>query len=266
MIFTNLLSNMVVLTLHSTILTNTPAFQEYAFREMFSSATNMSVRWKLDLPSPLTTNMVTDFHAVAYPSGIGGEIVLSNRFAFSWMYGGLPNFDDKPYLITKGLTPDVKINDAILEQWMNATNYLTMDKAQKIAELAMLKIGLPLNKLGFDSPQQKEQRHYTWKDGKVYPLPYYEFYWDTDKGYCNVHVSGIVSNVIHLHFTGYPYLRFEMPTNYFEMLGLPTNAVFVHHYPALPNQPPRYELRETDGVLLKTNISTSFVPPKKLAR
>jgi hypothetical protein len=53
MIITNLLANMVVLTLHSTIPTNTPAFQEYAFREMFGQSSNMIVSWNLDLPRPI---------------------------------------------------------------------------------------------------------------------------------------------------------------------------------------------------------------------
>ena len=86
MIFTNLLTNMVVLTLHNTIPTNTPAFQEYAFREMFSQASNMIVSWNLDLPRPITTNMVTDFHAAADSLGPEGIIVFSNRFVFSWLY------------------------------------------------------------------------------------------------------------------------------------------------------------------------------------
>jgi hypothetical protein len=66
MIIINLLTNMIVLTLQSTIPTNTPAFREYAFHEMFSHASTMVVGWNLELPRPITTNMVTDFHSVAH--------------------------------------------------------------------------------------------------------------------------------------------------------------------------------------------------------
>jgi hypothetical protein len=244
MIITNLLANMVVLTLHSTIPTNTPAFQEYAFREMFSQSSNMIVSWNLDLPRPITTNMVTDFHADADRLGPQGLITFSNRFIFSWLYSGAPTFNDKPYNIMSALTPDVEMNDAMLEKWMRATNLLTMNKAEKIAEMAIKSVNVSMYKLDFKKPKHKWQRRYEWKDGKVYPLPYYEFRWDTYKGYCEVDVSGITHNVSHFAFLGYPYLQFQRPTNYFEMLGLPTNAVFVHPFYTPPGQPQRYELRE----------------------
>ena len=96
-IITNLLANMVVLTMQSTIPTNTPAFQRYAFNEMFHHATNMAISWNLDLSSPIATNAVTAFHAVADQGGASGDIVLSNRFYFQWWYGGLPSFNDQIY-------------------------------------------------------------------------------------------------------------------------------------------------------------------------
>jgi hypothetical protein len=244
MIITNLLANMVVLTLHSTIPTNTPVFQEYAFREMFGQSSNMIVSWNLDLPCPITTNMVTDFHAAADSLGPQGLIVFSNRFYFSWLYSGVPTFSDKNYDIARALTPDVETNDAVLEEWMHATNLLTMETAQHVAESAMKSIGLPLDKLGFKRPTQAHQRKYEWKDGKIYPLPYYEFRWETDNGYCSVNISGIHSNIVYFFFMGHPYLQFQKPTNYFEMLGLPTNAVFVHPMFTPPGQPQKYEIRE----------------------
>jgi hypothetical protein len=241
---TNLLANMVVIGTTSIIQTNTQQFQDYAFLEMFSHATNMITSWNLDFPRPIATNAVTDFKAVAYPGGVGGNIVLSNRFYFQWLYGGLPIFNDRTYSSSRISTPDVEKNDAILEQWMNTTNLLTMEKAQQIAESAMKSVGLPLDKLGFKRPKEAHQRKYEWKDGKDYPLPYYQFRWETEEDACTVDVSGITGKVAYFGFSGYPYLRFEKPTDYFEMLGLPTNAVFVHRTFTPPGKPPLYELRE----------------------
>ena len=246
MIITNLLTNMIVLTLHSTIPTNTPAFQDYAFHEMFGQASNMIVGWNLDLPHPITTNMVTEFHAEAEPNGWPkGSIIFSNRFWFSWR--GFPTFSDKLYNILSAQTPDVKVNDAILERWMHTTNLLTLKKAQRIAESAMKSIGLPLDKLGFKKSKKAYQVEYEWTDGKDYPLPYYHFEWEsekTERPYCDIDVSGISSNVVHFFYIGYPYLLISKSTNYLEMLGLPTNAVFVHRYYAQPGKPPLYELRD----------------------
>lgn len=231
--------------MQSTIPTNTPAFQKYAFDEMFHHATNMAISWNLDLSSPIATNAVTDFHAVADQGGASGDIVLSNRFYFQWWYGGLPSFNDQIYSCLRTQTPDVNANDAILEEWMRATNLLTLEKAQATAESAMKSIGLPMDKVGFNKPKRAHQFKYKWKDGKVYLLPYYQFIWQTEEDACTVDVSGISGKVAYFSFAGYPYLRFDMPTNYFEMLGLPTNAIFVNHRSTKPGQPPQWELETT---------------------
>ena len=55
MIITNLLANMIVLTFQGDVPTNTLAFQEYAFHEMYSSATRTITNWNLDLPRPVTS-------------------------------------------------------------------------------------------------------------------------------------------------------------------------------------------------------------------
>lgn len=243
MFYTNLLANMVVLTLHGTIPTNTPAFQEYAFSAMYERASVMASNWDLALPKPISTKMVTHFVAEPTQSGIKASIEFSNRFVFSCLYGELPYFVDKQFDITKALTPDVKVNDVILEQMMRATNFLTVEKAQQIADSAMKSVGLPRNKMGFGNPLEIKQQKYQWTDGKIYPLPYYEFYWRTDKGACGIDVSGISSNLARFYCVG-PYLHFEKPTNYLAMLGLPTNAVFVHRL-SPPGKPPLYELRES---------------------
>ncbi len=103
-----------------------------------------------------------------------------------------------------------------------------------------------VTKPDFKNPKEAHQRKYEWKDGKIYPLPYYQFYWKTEKAACTVDVSGIIGKVAYFHFTDFTstYLWFQSPTNYFEMLGLPTNAIFVHRIFTPPGKPPKYELCE----------------------
>jgi len=237
---------MVVLTLQGAIQTNTPAFHEFAFQEIFKQSSNMIVSWNLDLPRPVSTNMVTAFQVKPNSKWAQGFIEFSNRFVFTWPNNGYPFFRDMPNTIMSVQTPDIKANDAIFERWMRATNELTMQSAQQLAKSTMKAVGLPLDKLGFDSPKEAHQEKYRWTDNKVYPLPYYEFNWNSGKAYCSVHVSGILGKVTYFDFIGYglPYLKIQTPTNYFQMLGLPTNAVFVHRLPTPTGKPPLYELRE----------------------
>jgi hypothetical protein len=228
MIFTNLLANLVVLSAQGQIQTNTPAFQEYAFRKMFERASNMLTVWNEDIPRPITTNMVTSFDVVGTPFGLSGDMVFSQRFYFNWIQGGVMLFVDKPNNYRLFLTDNVQTNDAVQEQWMRRTNLLTMDEASRIAQNALRSIGIFTN----NEPTVKGQRKYVWKDGKTYALPYYEFRWETATDICDLHVSGISSNVAGFSNGGLLF-RIETFTNrleyddYLTRLGLPTNAVFV---------------------------------------
>jgi hypothetical protein len=57
---------------------------------------------------------------------------------------------------------------------------LTMDEAQRIAETAMRRAGVPMDKTEFRKPDKTRQMTYEWKDGKKYPMPYYGFWWQTN--------------------------------------------------------------------------------------
>jgi hypothetical protein len=63
-----------------------------------------------------------------------------------------------------------------------------------------------------------------------FTLPYYEFRWpfpdSQDFEFCKVDVSGISSNIVH--FECYePSVRLPLPADYFQLLGLPPDTVFV---------------------------------------
>jgi hypothetical protein len=242
-IITNLLTNMVVLTFREAIPTNTSEFQNYASREIFAQASNLVMAWNLELPRPIVTNLVTDFRAEAYPAGLGGNIVLNQRYFFSWVYGGLPNFNDQLYSCLRTQTSNVGTNDAILEEWMQATNLLTLEQAEAIAENAIRAVGVPVDKLDFFRPKEAYQFKCKREDGEIRPLPYYQFYWRTDKAACTVDVSGINGKVVYFSFAG-TNLWFKKPANYYEMLGLPPKPVFVKKRFTPPGMPCEYELLE----------------------
>jgi len=231
MIITNLLTNMVVVGMTGYFPTNysaMPVYREYAFHAMFQQASNLVVNWNLDLPRPITTNMVTTFSTTPFVEGPNGFLIFSNRFLFSWDQGGFEQFHDEPYVEERAETMDVVVNNTVYEQWMRATNLLTMEKARVIAESVMQSVGVPIGKGKFKKPDHMTQMTYTEKE---HPMPFYRFRWKTDHHlFCNyeVQVSGITSNVIDcFFFPGSPYVKSLHPTNYFEMLGLPHNPVFV---------------------------------------
>jgi len=244
MIITNLLANMVTVGSLYTIQTNTPTFQEYAFHTMFTNAQAVAAAWHLD-KSLMTTNKITSFKAFPTTYGIRGSMIFDGRYRFDTYLGWFQSFVDTPYNCMVTLTDNVETNDAILEQWMHATNLLTMEKAQQLALSSVQSIGISMDKFGFKKPTKRHQRKYEWKDGKIYPLPYYEFEWKTDQHVCRVDISGINSNIVHFFFVG-ASIRLQTPTNYFEMLGLPHDPVFVKRLSlVLPGQPPAYELDES---------------------
>jgi hypothetical protein len=240
MIFTNLVAGMVLLSQINRIPTNTPAFQEYAFRECFKQAASVASNMNLDLPHPITTNMVTHFEAYPNPSGAWASIIFNNRFCFGWDNGCYSGFSDRPYLSQAFSTDNVETNDAIKEKLMYMTNHLTLKKARQMAEQAIRKAGLHISYKDLKNPDEAGQFKYEWKDGKTYPLPYYRFAWRTDKGfYYSVDISGITSNVVYFGY-GWNDLQLPRPTNYYEMLGLTNKPVFVKRMFTAPGQSPTY--------------------------
>ena len=175
MLTTNLLTNIVLLGWGNLIPTNTPAFDDYAFQEMFSRTTWMMTNWHLDIKAPITTNAVTSFHANAYPAGIGGTVIFDNRFIFSTEQGYFPRFADKPYESGNFLTDDAQKNDSVLEKWLSMTNLLTLEKAQKIAQSAIIAVHLPVHTAFLKTPSKAEQQLYERANGQVCPIPYYMF-------------------------------------------------------------------------------------------
>jgi hypothetical protein len=252
MIITNLLTNMVVLTFWGTVPTNTPAFQDYALQLVLTNSQVIAAQLQLDQEA-IRTNKITYFHAVPRPEGPDATVVFDKRYFFERASSSLRFFDENnswEAIFSHGMTnkndPEslMKQTRAVYEQLRHSTNHLTLRKARHIAQAAMRSIGPQANTLVAVRAEQMKHRdeyitHFE-ADGtvvnvkkrnpKVYPLPYYEFSWETKSkepyAACHVHVSGIISNVVYVHFVGVRP-RLPKPENYLELLGLPPNTVFV---------------------------------------
>src|SRR5258706_16335174 len=119
MVFTNLLVNMVVLTIHGAIPTNTPAIRSYAFETLFTNAQAVAHAWHLD-ESLISSNKVTELQIEPYPSGINGWIIFEQRYSIGTGRGSRVGFTDHlsdEHLIGYDTTPA-----AALEAWIHATN------------------------------------------------------------------------------------------------------------------------------------------------
>jgi len=124
---------------------------------------------------------------------------------------------------------------ATLEAWIHATNRLTLKKAQQVAESAMRAVGVRPQTLG--KPREKTQLTIWRPTGPPAPLPYYKFRWEKGNASCDIHVSGITSNIVHFSCSG--CLQPAVLTNYLELLGLRSDTVFVRRRATFP---PTYEL------------------------
>ena len=215
---------MIVLGVTGIIHTNTPAFQTYAFHAMFTNASFVADQWHLNLGRPLSTNSVTDFKADAQVRGLQGRIVFQNRYAFIYRDGKLASFADTRYLDDFLLSDDKNEINTTLKKWMNATNLLSLEKARKVAEAGLSSVGIPPDKIvSGNFPVARQEAA-----GENYRLPYFIFEWKTNHfRLVTVAVSGITGHIAEFENRSSLPERIAQPANYFEMLGLPKNAIFV---------------------------------------
>jgi hypothetical protein len=242
MIVTNLLTNMVVVTLGGAIQTNSPAFQEYAYQLLLTNSLGLSRKLRLD-PSLMSTGRVSGFSAKPCLTGPTASMKFGDRYIFAIEEGVSFGFSDSAYFResifdTTGKVPD----DAsahiarTYNELLGATNSLNRSKAQNLAESALSIFGVPSRLLPeFKRPASAEQLKHDPPDAIKRPgagsggfLPYYVFSWENDEPYasCEVHVSGITSNIVFFSYSG-PPIDLPKPTNYFQLLGYPPNPIFV---------------------------------------
>jgi hypothetical protein len=255
MLITNLAANMVIVLANLSIQTNTPAFQSYGLQKTIADAHIMAANWHLN-ESLIESNKTTRFFCGPTAHGPQVDAVFGRRYYFNigwerqymvfnegdgWrenaptaIWGSVARdcnitFKDLSYCwpgySDQQFASNVVNYEVLLRRWANASNLLTLEKAEQIAESDIRSIGISMERMQFKSPNEKNQKTEL-SYGVEELMPYYTFTWKSDKGHCQVDVSGLSSNIAYFNFEGEcPQLEFS--ANWFQLLGLSSNTVFV---------------------------------------
>lgn len=225
-----------------TIATSTPAFDAYGLELMLAGANEMREKWQLDIPKPLT---VDDVYFAVYPTarGIVGHLMTRDRrFHWSFDRNALCAFEDRQYF-----APSFRYKDDESAKLAKIQSKITKKEAETIARKSMSAMfGLSEKQLGWKRAVVVNQYKFEESDGTVYPLPLFHIEWKyqgptqyagekVEAIPMEMEVSGITKRVVN-------YSNFDqrrpgsrlpppvLPTNYFQMLGLPDN--FLETVPA----------------------------------
>jgi hypothetical protein len=223
----------IILQPDDVIPTNTPAFMEYALDTVLAKANLVARAWELEIPMPIQSNHVTWQFLRPKPEGASAGVQIHNRYGFGMQSGSFYTFKDLDYWISPSY------DEEKLDRLPGMTNLLTLESAKALARLRLRQLGLDDEKLGLGEPVMARQWLYDSND-VIYRLPYFEVRWQTTNIYHVVHmgVSGVTSNLTEMRHNIAPqylkgtraeWLLVPMPTNYLEMLGLPSNVVFRPH-------------------------------------
>ncbi len=215
--------------------TNTLAFQQYALHTAITNAQSVAIRLHLDEKYMTTNHMQYEFQPRAF--GIDGFIVFGGRYVFGCPDGSFGGFTDRLFQDRasggSGMVDDITNGGACS---------MTLKNALRIAYTTMDQLGVQRETRKYGRPTHAERKTSQALDGYrsfyTVQLPLYHFEWQTDEGFAEIDVSCINSNVAYFHFEP-PCWKLYFPTNYFEMLGLPRNPVFVCPlHPWMSNGPP----------------------------
>jgi len=224
------MTNLVLLA-GGVIPTNTVAFKAYALTALLSQANYLATEWQLSTGRPITEEQIAKVVANPMTNGLSGGIFFGQNYGLSVCDGSFSLFRDYGHYSHSFVGRDDK-----MEALAGQTNLLTADGTLALAREKLHRIGIDELKLGLANPATLDQWKYD-SNGVVYPLPLYVVRWQTTTGgyfVVDMEISGITSNVAELHHTIPldllpPALRVPMPTNYLQMLGLPTNVNFLPH-------------------------------------
>jgi hypothetical protein len=206
------------------IATNTLAFEEYCLNSMLALANETRVKWKLDLPAPLTVNDVL-FTLTPTPYGIdGGLSTRGGRFNWSLSRNTFDIFQDCKY------EPfSFRHKDDESARLAKIKSKITAKEAEAIARGILHGLGFTERQLRLKEPPAVNQYRFEETDGTIYPLPVFNVAWrvegdDEDEfPSVTVDVSGITKNVARYTNTDRYAPHVPTPTNYFRLLGLPDN-------------------------------------------
>jgi hypothetical protein len=217
------------------IATNTPAFEACGLNLMLTSANEMREKWQLDIPKPLALDDV--FFAV-FPGaqGIEGHLMTRDRrFHWSFSYNVLCAFTDHQYY-----PGSFRYHDDESARLGKIKSKITKKEAEAIARHALRQMfGLTEKQLHLKTSVEVNQYKFEESNGVVYPLPMFNVVWRV-KGPTQYSAKNLEYRPVYMDISGItkrvagyahterlspdcPIPRPPMPTNYFQMLGLPDN-------------------------------------------
>jgi hypothetical protein len=271
MLITNLLTNMILLSLNGVIPTNTPAFQSYSFHVMVTNAFVVASKlgWDYGL---ISTDKVTEFWAKPLVTGTLGGICFSNRYQFWYRNGLFAGCTDRSFDAEFMNSGDAKHMRAVVKQWRNSGDQLSRVSARTIAESTLRSIVLAREDMDVGALVRTQL---AFDDSGGEPaLPYYVFCWKSALPVLSAVSSQVVYDTAQIDVSGvsarvarvscqageivvsgrsvevlfgqsyFPCPKMSKPTNYMEMLGLPANTLFVRRKLVgddLSEQQPVYE-------------------------
>lgn len=209
------------------IATNTPAFEEYAVGYMLAKANKVSERWQLDTPKPMT---ISDVYFQVRPTAFGIEGSIGTRdLRFSWAFtrNAFGVFQDHKYW-----PRSFRYKDDESARLAQIKSKITAEEARSIAVQALHALGTTEKELRLKEETEVNQYKFEESDGRVYPLPIFNVRWrvegprrfaaqNLEYTPIEMEISGITKKVVEYHNVVMP--ADPIPTNYFPMLGLPTN-------------------------------------------
>jgi len=219
----------------SAITTNTPAFEAWAVEFMLAKANETREKWELEIPKPLTLD---DVYFIAAPTahGLRGTLITRDgRFVWHFSRNALLDFYDTNYY-----SVSFRYKDEAAARLAKIPSKITKKDAERIARDGLVKLlGMTEEQLGYRKRVEVNQYKFQESDGKVYPLPLFEVTWRLrgPKRYAaenieytplDMQVSGITGKIVKYSHSkvldlNSPIRRDPLPTNYFQMLGLPDN-------------------------------------------
>ncbi len=126
----------------------------------------------LDLPGPqpITASQVIEFRPSPYKGEIGGGLMLSNHYWFSYADGHVMSFRSPDNFFGR---------DDIIENWRRYTgkDNITTNRAIELARQTLCKLGYNVEELHADVPPTSAQFPF---DFQGYRIPHFQMRWESE--------------------------------------------------------------------------------------
>ena len=216
------------------IATNTPAFEDYGKHFMLAQVNDMRDKWHLEIPKKLAVEDLL-FHIKPTAFGIAG-VVETRDIRFRWIFerNAINHFWDLKYAPSS-----FRYHDDESAMLAKLPSIITAKEAEALARNALHKLGLTEELIGIKNTPERHQYKFEESNGTIYELPVFNITWryngptryaaeNLEMSPVEMVISGIITNVveysnIEVASPKSVIHRPPMPTNYFQMLGLPTN-------------------------------------------